>query len=54
MKQFLHYAFHSSLQECCGEDVTIPQALENIITAAQSPDDDPVVTGSGLQLIPGT
>ena len=29
-----------------------PQTLENIITAASSLDDDPVVIGSGLQSIP--
>ena len=32
----------------------VPQALENIITAASSPDDDPIAIGGCLQSIPGT
>ena len=32
----------------------VPQALENIITAAPSLDDDPVAIASGLQSMPGT
>ena len=32
----------------------VPQMLENIITAASSLDDDPVVISSSFQSIPGT
>ena len=44
-KQFLHYAFHSSLQEYCGEDVTCSTGHRNIITGASSLDDDAVMIG---------
>ena len=32
----------------------VPQMLENIITAASSLDDDPVMIGSSFQAMPGT